>query len=341
MLHALADCEHVRIGGAHGVVHHHAPVHLQAGGLGERHVRPDADGHDQEVAGQHPAVLQPQPGDPAMRAHDLLGLGAQHRLHPALAQRLGQEMAGGGVQLALHQDVHQVHDRGGHAAPGEAVGRLKAQEPPADHHRLSLRRGAGADHALYVVQVAEGDDAFKLRAGQGQADRVGAGGEEELVIGDHQPALGGDGAALQVDGQDLAPAVQHHAVVVVPGLVVDHDLVEVLLPSQDGREHDAVVVHPGLGPEDHHLVAVGIALVQLLHRAAAGHAVADHHEALLGRLGHHAILLDLLSVRPGPGPCSRPGPASARANRTSAPAGPRARPARAPQSPGSPSGRPR
>jgi hypothetical protein len=171
-------------------------------------VRLDTDGHDQQVARQDAAVLQLQARDLAVFADDLLGMGPHHRLDATLQQGLAQQEAGALVQLALHQDVHQVDDRGGHAAPGQAVGGFQAQQAAADDHGAGAGLAGGGDHGLDVVQVAEGDHALQVDTGQRQAERVRASGQDQLVIGNFQPALGDHLAAFQVDRRDRPPGVQ-------------------------------------------------------------------------------------------------------------------------------------
>src|SRR6185312_8779935 len=58
-------------------------------------------------------------------------------------------------------------------------------------------------------------------------------------------------------------------------------VLEGLLARQHRRQHDPVVVDPGLGAEDGDLVAIGGALEDLLDRPAPGHAVADDDQLLL------------------------------------------------------------
>ena len=86
-----------------------------------------------------------------------------------------------------------------------------------------------------------------------------------------------------VDLDDLLAAMQRDAVGLVPGIVVDQDVLVGLFAGQDGREHDAVVVHPRLGAENGDVVGPRSALEQLLQRTASGHAVADDDQ-LLGHL---------------------------------------------------------
>ena len=288
MFGALADGEDGRVGSAHLVVHHHAAPYGQAATRRQGCVRPDTDGHDQQAAGNDPTVLELQAADLAVLAQDRLGLGAQHGLHAAISQGAAQQEARRLIELALHQHVHQVDDRGPHPSPGQPVGGLKTQQPAADHHGLAARIGGG-HHGLHIVQVAEGDDAGQVRARQRQPYRIRAGSQDQPVIGRLRSVAGPHHPGFTVDLGDRAAGVQGDGVVAVPGLVIEDDVGEGLLSGEDGREHDAVVVHPGLSPEDGDLVAVGVALEHFLHRAAAGHAVADDDKTFLG----HG---DLLSI---------------------------------------------
>src|SRR6185437_3757670 len=107
---------------------------------------------------------------------------------------------------------HQVHDGGVHAALGQAVGGFETEQAAADHHRLAAvllgRRNHGAD----VVEVAEGDHALQVRAGQGQADGVGAIGQDQDVVGDLEAPLGAHDLGGGVDGGDRAAGVKRDAV---------------------------------------------------------------------------------------------------------------------------------
>ena len=87
-------------------------------------------------------------------AQDRLGLGLAVDLDAAALQILLQQVAGGGVELALHQVAHDVQDHDLHAAQAQAGGGLQPEQAAADHHRLGLRQRRGVEHALDVVEVA-------------------------------------------------------------------------------------------------------------------------------------------------------------------------------------------
>ena len=63
---------------------------------------------------------------PAARAEPCGVAGDRGDVRAAFGQGLAQQVAGAFVQLALHQDIHQVDDRGGHAASGQAVSGFQA-----------------------------------------------------------------------------------------------------------------------------------------------------------------------------------------------------------------------
>jgi hypothetical protein len=84
-----------------------------------------------------------------------------------------------------------------------------------------------------------------------------------------------------VDPAHLLAQVQRDAVLGIPGVIVENDVLDRHLAGEHRREQDAVVVGVRLGAENGDLVLIGGDLQQLLERAHAGHAVADHHQFLL------------------------------------------------------------
>ena len=216
------------------------------------------------------AVLVPQ---------DLLGLGRHVELHAALLERLAQQLAGGRVELAFHQAVHQVNDGDVHALLHEAIGRLETEQPAADDHRLAVlaRR---LDHGLDILDVAEADHAVQIHARDRQHERLGAGGDQQAIVFGLGAILGDDLARCAVDANDLLALVQGDAVFPVPVLGVEHDVVDGLFRGQHRRQHDAVVVAIGLVTEHGDLVLFRLQLEQLFHGADARHPVSDHYQAL-------------------------------------------------------------
>jgi hypothetical protein len=103
--------------------------------------------------------------------HQLGGLGAQLELHALLFERGLQHLAGGAVELALHDPVGDMHHGHVHAAQGQAVGGLEAQQAGADDHRVPVL-GRGVDHLVGVLDVAVGDHAGQVVAGDGRMKGV-------------------------------------------------------------------------------------------------------------------------------------------------------------------------
>jgi len=160
------------------------------------------------------------------------------------------------------------------------------------------------DHGVGISDVAIGDDPRQVVAGNGQHEGVGAGGQQQAVVGLHRAVLGDDLALDPVDFADLLVEVQLDAVVGVPVEVVEDDLGHRHLAGQDRGEQDAVVVGMGLGAEDGDVVVVRGDLQQLFQGAHAGHAVAHQHQ--FGFV-HEALLRSPASgMRDGPQTASAP-----------------------------------
>ena len=103
--------------------------------------------------------------------------------------------------------------------------------------------------------------------------------------------------AVPVDRDDAMALIERDAVVDVPTVSMDDDLIEGLLAGQDRRQHDAIVIDARLGVEDRDLVGFGSGFEQFFQGAPRRHAVADDDEALsrFGRRGgRKGFLLDVL-----------------------------------------------
>ncbi len=285
MLHTFAHRHDRRVGSHHVVIDHDAAFDIEPGALGQSHGGPDTHRHDNDIGGDFGAVLELYARNVTVRPGDLGGIRAGQDHLSAPFQFFLEQPACGLVELTLHQRRHQVDDGDGHAAQREAMRCLQPEQAATDYHRPSLLTiGApllgGGEHLVDVVEVAERDDAGQVLARDRNDEGIRAGGDQQLVIGLDPSARGDHGLARTVDLHHRIAGNQLDAVVLIPGSIVDHDLVEGLLASQHRREHDAVVIHPRLGPEDGDIVAGGIAGKNFLDRAAAGHAVADDDEPL-------------------------------------------------------------
>ena len=109
-----------------------------------------------------------------------------------------QQLAGGRVELALHQRGHQMDDRDRHAALLQAPGRFEAQQPAADHDR-ALVGTCRCQHLVDIGDIAEGADAGQAEAGDRRRQGPRAGGDQQPVIRHGEAAGRGDGLAAAVD----------------------------------------------------------------------------------------------------------------------------------------------
>ncbi len=278
MLDAFADRENG------GVARHHMIVDLdpapdrEARVAGEGDRGSDADRHHDEAGGDQRPVLELHPLYLGV-ADDLGGVGAGQDRLAARFERIFEQPARGFVELAFHQGRHQVDDGDFHAAKRKPVCRLEPEQPAADHHRVAAGIGRG-EHRVDIVHVAKGDDAGQILAGDGDDEGIGAGRDQQPVIAFAGPAARRHRLGGAVDRDHRVARDQRDAVRRIPVGIVDHDVVEAFFAREHGGEHDAVIVDARFGAENRHAVARRIAREQFLDRAAAGHAVADHHEML-------------------------------------------------------------
>ena len=140
MLDAFADGVDIRIAGAHVVADQDAAVDRRARRARARSIlgrMPIAS--TTRSAGNLAAVGEQYRLGP-LGAEDLLGLAVGEEGDAARVEVAPQQFAGGGVELALHQRRHQMHDRDRHAAALQSPRRFEAEQPAADHHRAPARR---------------------------------------------------------------------------------------------------------------------------------------------------------------------------------------------------------
>jgi hypothetical protein len=292
VLGALADGVHVGVVGAQLVVDDDAAFDLQARADGDVGVRPDAGCDHQQVAVQPPTVLE---------QHSLDVLGAEHlggqdlEVHgdAELLDALLEDGPGLGVELGVHQPRRGVHELDLQAVALQGARGLQAEQAAAHDHGPPAAAG-GLEHGAGLVDGPEPEDAGQQvavlapHALHRRDERVAAGGQHQVVVGGHR-AVGAVhllGRGVDPLGPDAGP--QDHAVVGVPVVAVEDDVVLVRLPGQHRREHDPVVVAVRLVAEDGdpELFATA-ALEHLLDQAGAGHAVAhdDQRGALVELVG--------------------------------------------------------
>src|SRR5215204_1204369 len=165
----------------------------------------------------------------------------------------------------------------------------RAASRPSSPPPITPAPADGVEHGAGLVDGAEAVDAGQELAVVGadalhrRDERVAAGRQHQVVVRD-RGAVGGVeqlGGGVDPLGPDTGP--EGDAVVGVPVVAVEHDVVLVLLAGQHRRQHDPVVVAVRLVAEDGdpELLAAA-ALEHLLDEARAGHAVAHDHQPRAG-----------------------------------------------------------
>lgn len=164
-LGTFAERVDVGIVAAHAGIDDDAPVNGDAGLFGQRRIRPDADGHHHKRCWDNGAVSKFHLPDLAV-AGDRLGVGLGDDLDAALLHRTLQEIAGGRIELALHQGRHDMQHGDVHALRVEARRRFQTQQAAADDHRLRPRLGS-EHHRLHVIEIAIGQHPGRSWPGTG------------------------------------------------------------------------------------------------------------------------------------------------------------------------------
>ena len=246
----------------------------------------DADRDDHEVGVDDPAVGHEDAGDLAVVVGQ--NLGGEHAAVDGEALGLDQAaegLPGALVQLGVHQPGRAVDDHGVGAELFGAGGGLQTQEAAADRHGGDLAAqllGEFRDGLVDGPDVLKGAvDVGEFGAGDGQAGRVRAGGDDELVVCVHGAGGGGDRLAGGVDADDPLAGLQAEVLVVPHGGVAQGE-VDVGI-SQGLAQRDAVVGEVGFLGEDGDLPAVEAAGVHGVgETVGCGAAAGDHDTSRAG-----------------------------------------------------------
>ena len=130
----------------------------------------DADRDHHGVGGNRGAVGELDRLGAAV-AEDARGLGFEAHGDAARFDRALEQRARTRIELALHQPVHEMEHGHARARLGEAIGGLEAEQPAADDDDARTG-GAGRRDGVDVVDVAEGEHARQIHAGNGGLDRT-------------------------------------------------------------------------------------------------------------------------------------------------------------------------
>ncbi len=94
----------------------------------------------------------------------------------------------------------------------------------------------------------------------------------------------GNGHGVAVDGDDLMTLIERDAVLDVPAVAMNDDLLIGLLAGEDRRQHDAIVIDARFGVENGDFILARRLLEQMFQHAARRHPIADDNEFLSHRI---------------------------------------------------------
>lgn len=195
---------------------------------------------------EHHAVL---PGD-------LGQAGAEVEADTVLAVQLGEDLAQLGADDVVQRGGRRLDD--GDLGAVAAGGRrdLQADPAPTRDDEPAVVAAQDGEHLAQPVGVGEAAqmvDAGQVGAGDVEAARLGAGGEQEFVVVEDGALAQPYGLGIAVDGDDGLAEVQFDVGLGVPGGFMDEDAVALLLARQialgQGRAFIGVVAF--VTDEDH------------------------------------------------------------------------------------------
>ena len=296
---ALADGVDLGVGRAAGVVDDDpAPLpHRQPGRLGQLVPGPDAGREDDhadlevvdrsiwslvgEVHALHPA---PPVAEDLLRPHPGVDGHAQLVDAPAEGGRTGV------VDLHGHEPVGELDHVGLQAEAVQGVGRLQPEQPAADHRARPAVLGVVPDR-LQVVEGAVDEAPGGVVAGQRGDERVGAGGQDEGVVGDLDPVAGGDRGRLGVDRRHRVADVDAEAEALEEPGLDEGELLGRRAREERAEAHPVVGQPAFLAEGDDVPLGGGAPVEEDFEQLVADHAVADHDQRAAGGdlEGVHAV----------------------------------------------------
>ena len=166
-----------------------------------------------------------------------------------------------------------------HALALEAIGGFQPEKTGADDDGATLALG-DRQHLRHIVEIAVGEHARQLMAGNRNDERQRTGGDHQPVVGNRDAVFAGHGLSVAVDAGDLRTLVQRHIVSRIPFVIMNDDVFIALFARKHRREHDAVVIDARLRVKNGDVVKAGSGFEQVLQHAPRRHAIADDDEFL-------------------------------------------------------------
>lgn len=109
--------------------------------------------------------------------------------------------------------------------------RFQPEQPAADHHRIATRRGR-AQHRTDIIHITECHDTVQVVPGNRDDKGIGSSRKQQLVVCLDTARPRGDGTPGTVDRNDWIARDQIDRIVGVPGVIVDHDVLERFVPRE-------------------------------------------------------------------------------------------------------------
>ena len=178
-------------------VHGDAAIERKAGLFGQRQPRPHADADDHHIGLQHAAALERR----ALAVDPGHGIAEMEDDAVLLMQR-AHEVAHLGPEHALHRPLLRRHDMNLEFARAQCGRGLEPDETRADHDDAA-RAFHRVDDGAAIAERAQRMDMRLIGARDRQPHRLGAGRQQQAVVGDRSAAGEDDVARLGVDRDDI------------------------------------------------------------------------------------------------------------------------------------------
>ena len=190
MLSAFTQSKNARIRCCHVIIDKNAARSSQARCLGKFNMGANADRHDNKISFDLCPISKLN-GFDAIFAVDHFCLRRQVKGNTACRNIVTQHGGCFTIELALHQSVHQMDYVCGHISFCQSISGFKPKQAPANHDSRSFG-SYSCPHFFNICQIAEGDHALKISARQRQHDWLGAGGNNQQIIGEWCAACEGE-----------------------------------------------------------------------------------------------------------------------------------------------------
>ena len=277
VLDALTHREDVRIRRLHAVVDDDAAIDVEAGFIRELDVRADSRGHHDEIGFENRAVVERDTLG-AILADDRSRRAPQHHADAEVFHLARQVVAAIGIELALHERGHQVHDGHVTSAHLQTPRGFEAKQAAADDHGFDAGMRA-LEQLARVVERPEREHVLLVEAFDRRPERRTAGREKQRVVRHDAAVISSDGLQFRVDVGDADAEAQLDVVAQIPFERIQRDLVGRAFAGEDRRQQDPVVVDVRLVAEDRDVEAL-VVLQNLFDACNTGHAVADDYQFL-------------------------------------------------------------